>query len=252
MKNPNSQRRLFCMIGLSVGQSLTLKRVILLMISLFLLSCEDDDISLNNCSEVNLLELSESQKLFYDLAFNQEFGDDTDRLRKWSSNISFFVEGNPSQELRTELQEVIDQINNLNITYGFVEIDERPEADLIIFFGTSEDYVELIEPEARGFAEGTRGFTSIFWNSTFEITRASVCIDYINFPNFEILKHVIREEVAQSLGLINDTVLNNSSIFHQNIRNETYSESDLYFIEEMLSNNLLPGYCPNETFEIIE
>lgn len=227
-------------------------RLLLICSTLLLTNCSNEPVDAVKCSDIDLFSLNNTQQLFYDIAYNQEFGDDSERLRKWSSNISFFVTGSPTTELIGELNLVINQINNLNISYNFNEVENEADADLIIFFGTSLDYVELIQPEAAGFAEGSRGFTSIFWDSNFQIVNASICVDHISFPDITDLNHVIREELAQSLGLINDTVLDDSSIFHQFIQNQVYSDTDLFFIEEMLSNSLIPGMCPTEALDIIQ
>ncbi|WP_299368499.1 DUF2927 domain-containing protein [Winogradskyella sp.] len=210
------------------------------------LGCSNEPVGRSNCATVDISNLSETQLLFYDVAFNEEFGDGSERLRKWVGDVNFFIEGNVDSILLEELNSIISELNSTGNSQQLIEVNSQNEADLIVFFGTKEEYVAEIEPQAEGFAEGSRGFTSIFWDNNFRIVAASVCIDNVNFTQFEDLQHVLREELAQSLGLINDTVLDDSSIFNQFIQNQNYSPTDLEFIGQMLSSNLLPGMCPDE------
>jgi len=230
---------------------MNLFRIVAILTSLFVMSCSKDNLN-PACDSINLSQLNDEQALFYDLAFKEEFGDDSERLRKWDDDINYVIVGQLDSPLLLELNLVIDEINQTSANLRLVEVNTQQEADLIIFFGTKEEYIAEVKPQAEGLAEGNRGFTSIAWDNDFRIVSASVCIDNVNFTQFEDLQHVLREELAQSLGLINDTELNDTSIFHQFIQNQSYSDQDLQIIGEMLSNNLEPGMCPDEAIMVFQ
>ncbi|NRB50719.1 MAG: DUF2927 domain-containing protein [Saprospiraceae bacterium] len=102
-------------------------------------------------------------------------------------------------------------------------------------------------------AEGNSGFATIAWNDQNEIIRASACLDVINYADEQLYRHILREELAQILGLINDTETDDNSIFYQfNSNRTTYSAIDQQLIAYMLGNELKPGMCKSEIMEIIK
>lgn len=189
---------------------------------------------------------SETQALFLDLVFDQEFGQSAERLRKWNAPIQIFIEGSVTDKVQAEIDLVIAELNGLSTFIALSKVSTQEEANLRLFLGEKEDYVALVEPDAAGIAEGNNGFATIAWNNNFMITRASACIDVVNTTDSDRLKHIIREELAQCLGLINDTELDENSMFYQfssSVAN--YSQTDQKIIAAMLGNDLKAGMCPN-------
>ncbi|MEO0338017.1 MAG: DUF2927 domain-containing protein [Bacteroidota bacterium] len=194
-----------------------------------------------------------SQELFLDLAFDQEFGQSTDRLRKWEDDIYIYIEGQTEPEVLLAIDQVIQELNDLSTTIRLTTVAVQEEANLRLFLGEKEDYVALVEPAASGFAEGNSGFATIAWDQDNAIIRASACIDNVNFSDPSLLQHVIREELAQVLGLINDTTLDDKSIFYQlGSTQTTYSLIDQLMISYMLGDELSPGMCKEEVLDIVK
>jgi len=194
-----------------------------------------------------------AQALFLEIAFDQEFGQASERLRKWNSPIYIFIDGNPSDQILQEVEVVITELVALSTEIPIVEVDTREEANLILFLGAKEDYIELIEPGAAGIANGNSGFATIAWNTNYEIIRASACVDIVNFSGTEFIKHVVREEMAQTLGLINDTEEDPNSIFYQFANAATaYSKTDEQLITYMLGEELKAGMCKTEALGVVE
>ena len=238
-----------------VFKSTAKRSISVLALSLFFASaCEQDgDLVIDSCDEIaNFATLTEQELLFFDLAFNQEFGEGSERLRKWNTPIRIFVEGITSQEAMDELNVVVTELNALSTAIPIEIVGEMAASNLRFFFGTKEDYVRLVEPAAAGIAEGNSGFATIAWNNNNEIFRASACVD-IFVADEQELKHIIREELAQTLGLINDTVLDENSIFHQFIGDAiAYSNVDTEIIALMLGDALRPGMCQTEVIDVIQ
>lgn len=195
---------------------------------------------------------SQTQALFLDLTFDQEFGQASERLRKWDGPISVSIEGDPPAAVRQEVRRVMAELAALSTAIVIDTVATVGAANLRLFLGKMEDYVALVEPAAAGLAEGNSGFATIAWDDTDEITRASACVDIVNFPDPLLHRHVLREELAQALGLINDTELEEESIFHQFIDTRTaYSALDSLMIRYMLGDDLRPGMCPEAVMAIV-
>ena len=224
-----------------------------LILLVFLLSCDKEPLNVDCPSLPTSFVPTPNQALFLDVAFNQEFGQSTNRLRKWDQPIRFWFSGNPSNYARNEVELVVLQLSLLSTAISIEAALNEKEANLMLFFGPKEDYVGLIEPAAAGFAEGNSGFAAIAWNEQHQIIRASACFDIDESIDEDLQKHIIREEIAQTLGLINDTELDTASIFHQTISSTTaYSERDEEMIQYMLGNELEPGRCSFEVMEIVQ
>lgn len=152
-----------------------------------------------------------------------------------------------------EIDTVLQELSSLSTSIPLEKVANQEQANLRLFLGEKEAYVALVEPRAAGIAEGNSGFATIAWNDEFEIIRASACIDVVNFTDRNFLRHVIREELAQTLGLINDTELDDESIFYQFVNNSiAYSPRDEALIAYMLGNELAPGMCESEVMEVLE
>lgn len=230
-------------------------RISLLLTSLlflFLIACEEDAPTRPECAVMTPpTNLSLNETLFLDLSFGQEFGQMADGLRKWQTNINIFVRGNAPQETMDEIDLIIEELDGLSNSIRIRRTTDENSANHILFLGLKEDYVALVEPQAAGIAESNSGFAAIAWNANLEIIRASACVDIINFSPAQ--KHILREELAQTLGLINDTELVDNTIFHQFIdTTESYSDIDQAMIGFILSSELQAGMCLNEVLDIVE
>ncbi len=220
--------------------------------SLFFGSCTEDVEPV--CDELPASFMpTDFQALFLELAFGQEFGKASNRLRKWNMPIKIFIEGNPTANILDEVDLVISELYDLSTKIVISKVADKAQANLILFFGAKEDYVDLIEPKAAGIAEGNSGFATIAWNNNNEIFRASACVDIVNFDGEDFIRHVVREELAQTLGLINDSETEENSIFYQFTNDVTaYSETDKALIAFMLGVDLLPGMCQAEVMDVVE
>ena len=222
--------------------------------SLLLLTACEKEAVLSECDALpDTFIPNEVQSLFLEVGFGQEFGQSTPNLRKWNSAIRIFVEGPLSDTLAAEIEQVIAELTALS-TYIEIELVAMKEvSNCQLFLGRKENYVQRLEPNAEGIAEGNSGFASIAWNSNNEIIHASACLDIVNYTDQQLHKHVLREELAQVLGLINDTVFDDNSIFYQfDTDRISYSDMDRQLIAFMLGNELKAGMCKSEVIAIVQ
>lgn len=188
---------------------------------------------------------------FKEVALNAEFGNSFVRVRKWRAPIKYVVLGDPGPELVDELARVVAELNEL-IDVPMVEVFDQNEANLPIYFGSGEFYAANLEPNARDLISFNNGLVWIYWNSNVEIVRGSIYIDTVRNTDVGLQKHVVREEVTQSLGLLNDSFKYPDSIFYQNPSRVTeLSRIDRNVISTLYNPALLPGMTEAEVDEVL-
>ncbi|MDY6800609.1 MAG: DUF2927 domain-containing protein [Bacteroidota bacterium] len=168
---------------------------------------------------------------FYQLAFEREFQSTNHKLCLWTRNVSMELIGEHTCEdsaevarIKTELNELIDPIE-LNIV--------KNNGNLKIYY-VDHNYFNSLFP----ITLNTRGYFAVKWNRFFP--RGIIFVD----KNQSLLKrrHIVREEITQALGLMNDSQLYKKSVFYQGNSNITeYTEIDKQMIR-LLYNYKLPYY----------
>jgi len=216
------------------------------------MSCQED-LELPACPPFDETTLSQEQQVFVDIVFGNEFGNDVDRLRKWRRDISIYVPELPAPFLQNELDSIIREINGLSETIMLQQVQREADANMIVFFGDGATYVREYEEQAAGLTESNRGLFSIDWNrQTYEISRATVWVDTVNETDPDCLRHILREELTQALGLANDTDEYPESIFYSVYTcTPAYSELDKTYLVDFLSPSLRAGMCEAEVIGVL-
>ncbi len=181
---------------------------------LALASCREDTPQPNSGDASSALSDYQQQVVAYfkEIALGFEFGNASAITRKWRSPMRVFVGGQVSRELRDELTTIVSEINNL-ATDGFsVEVVvDSVQSNYYVFLGTGERYGALY-PSQSALVEDNWGLFSVFWNGQNEINRGHMYVD-TERANLEAQKHLLREELTQSLGLARDASIYPLSIF---------------------------------------
>lgn len=166
------------------------------------------------CSEAETFEeeaaVYNNQEIeyFFEIAFGSEFGGSLPEIHKWTENIRIKVIGDPTNEDLDSLDQVISELHSLIRTIFFDRVSLSSNID--IYF-TSVDKFASIEPD---YVPGNMGFFWGWWDETGAIYKGKILIatDGINQQE---RSHLIREELTQSLGLMNDSCCHEDSIFYQ-------------------------------------
>lgn len=178
---------------------------------------------------------------FKDVALGFEFGSASQITRKWKSTVKIFVDGDFSTDLETELTRIVTELNSL-FSDGFsIEIvSDVADSNYFLFFGTGEDYAALY-PTQTNLVGSNFGLFSIFWNGSSELDRAHMYVD-TERANLAAQKHLLREELTQSLGLARDSEEYPTSIFQAlwTTTNE-YAEIDKVLIRMLYSSEMVIG-----------
>lgn len=184
--------------------------LLLLFATFFAASCTKDSVT-PEPSELTPYDL-EVIEYFKDIALGFEFGGATEITRKWGSNMKIYVGGSPTVELLDELEQIRTEINDL-VTDGFAMeiVSDSTQSNFYIFLGSADDYVAIF-PGQAGQVESNWGLFNVFWNSFNQINRGYMYVD-TERANPTAQKHLLREELTQSLGLAKDSDEYPESIF---------------------------------------
>ncbi|ESA37004.1 sh3 type 3 domain-containing protein [Leptolyngbya sp. Heron Island J] len=189
---------------------------------------------------------------FDQVAFGAEFGASTQRINKWVTDIRIFVSGQYPDYLDTELTKIINEINTLSDSIQLSRTPSKQEANYLIHFGTGEEYSQ-IEPNARAYVDDNFGLLWIYWNGDNEIYKGSMYVDIVRTSDQAAQKHLLREELTQSLGLLNDSYQYPESIFYQDWTQTTeYSEMDKHLIEVLYSEQVRPGMTQQDINKVFK
>lgn len=188
----------------------------------------------------------ETLAYFSEIGFGAEGSKLDTRLSKWEENvITLGVYGNPQRSDIRFLYSIVDSINSI-LKFKKVSIDESQNNNqkIKIYFISRDEIVALYPHlEDRQFSIG--GFIK-YRKSFLHCFRPTKIIINGNMAREDRRKHVILEEVVQSLGLLCDSYSYTNSIFYQDYSADTVLASiDKELIDLLYNYNLPTGLQRN-------
>ena len=183
---------------------------------------------------------------FTEIALGTEFGDEVPVIKKWTENIRIKINGEPTE---ADLQTINDIANNLSKLISDIKIKlvENKE-NLTITFSPESDFSE-IDPN---YVPTNYGFFWALWHDdNYVIYNASILVASTDITQQE-RSHLIREELTQSLGLMNDSNKYNNSIFYQEWTDVIeYSEIDRAVIKLLYLKKVKPGMSKEQVLKVL-
>ena len=146
---------------------------------------------------------------FLDIAFGSEFGGATPLLRRWPSGSGPLIRlnGTPSAGDREVLDSVMAEINRLAPDLDIELVADFPTVEM--HFVPQSEFATLL-PQAP---PGNNGLVWLWWGEDQYLVRSVVLIS--TATDEALRAHIIREEVTQMLGLLQDSFRYPESIFYQ-------------------------------------
>jgi hypothetical protein len=167
------------------------------------------------------------------VAYGSEFDGGNTSLSKWNQDINIYVVGEKRDYLMSELNDIVSELNGLISTINITIVDNESDANFFILFGSSQDYNNY-DSESIGYTEHNQGLFIAYGGEN--LTKATMYVDIKRTTRDDAQKHLLREELTQSLGLCNDSYDYPESIFYQGWTETTeYTELDKELIQ-MLYN----------------
>ncbi len=193
---------------------------------------------LNGCGSVPVAQVQTQEEIdyFLEIAFGTEYGESEARILKWNADVHIQVFGDPTPEDLASLSEVIFELNNL---IQGLELTIVPQDPNITIHFLPEDHFKEAE---SNYVPVNFGFFWTYWhNENLELYSANILIASDQISQLE-RSHLIREELTQSLGLMNDSDKYDKSIFFTGwTETQKYSELDQKVIRTLYSPDVKSG-----------
>ena len=223
-----------------------MKKTLLLLVIL-ITSCTKEP----NNSEVNELvpEYSNTEiiEYFKSIALGFEYGDSSEITRRWEEDINLYLGGDITNENFNEIKRIIDEINELiTIDISLNIVNDSINSNHYLYIGGSQEYNEI-------FQDNIINQIGSFWtywdsNNLFFYCRAFVDSSVSQIQQ----KHLIREELTQSLGLARDSYTYPESIFQQRSTLTTeYTKIDRELIRLLYHPEMSAGLGADEVENVI-
>lgn len=211
-----------------------------LLAILAIVGCRSDDEPIQPSS--NIPELTTEQQYFLRISLGGELGNIPSVVKKWNQDVRIFVVDTTYAELMEELDRIVTEINDLSTTITLRQVATRAESNYLIYFGNAQTYATGYEPAAAPFVEDNLGLFWIYWDGSYRIKRGSMYVDTERTQSLDCQRHLLREELTQSLGLMQDTNDFPASIFYQRWTCEPqYADIDKQLIRWQLSEEIEAG-----------
>ena len=188
---------------------------------------------------------AETLEYFFEVALGSEFGNfSTSIIRKWQNDLTIELHGNPTISDLEELERIITEINELQSGVRLRITDSNGSVQLHF---TTPDEFSLFEPN---YVAGNDGFFWTYWFGA-HIVRAHI---FVNVEQEEIFRnHLLREELTQSLGLMNDSTRYEDSIFYQSWTDTNeYSFLDQTLIQILYRDDVRAGMNREALIEVLQ
>lgn len=186
-----------------------------------------------------------THQYFLEISLGSEFGNRQARIKKWRQDICIRVNGQPTKIDLQTLRQVTEELNGLITPDIKLSCDD---SNVDIYFIPEKKFSET----DKNYKPGNLGFFWTRWDpATYEIYHARILISSIGITQEE-RNHLIREELTQSLGLMNDSLRHPDSIFYQPWSRVTrFSATDKTIIKLLYWEDIQPGMNRSDIIQLL-
>ena len=182
---------------------------------------------------------------FQEVALGAEYGSSSRIVRKWGGDVLIKVHGTPSERDLEALAEVMDDLRRLMAGRRIEIVSE--DANLDLHFAPESTFHE-IDPN---YEPTNYGFFWVWWGRDNQLVRSRVLISTTDISQ-DARSHLIREEITQSLGLMNDSWRYPESIYYQGwTRTTRYAPIDQIVIEMLYRDEIRPGMTEAQALAVL-
>jgi hypothetical protein len=180
---------------------------------------------------------------FNEIVSKTEFNNETS-INKWDKDLKIFVcdvvddslySKNKDSDvitLKTELLLIINELNTYINTVSIKVVEDCDSANFFIYLG-SESWYNKSVPKSVNYTKNNLGLFMVSKLGSI-IYKGSMYVDLYRTETILEKKHLLREELTQSLGLFNDSWEYPESIFYQGWSDVTeYSNIDKEIIKQL-------------------
>ena len=179
------------------------------------------------------------------LAAEMVHGGDATLIQKWDVPIYYYINGDPTDEDLVALQEFEQWVNTVDGFPGMYPTEDLGQANLKIYFCTQQELLNIMGPNFDGLDGAVT-----YWYSDNAIYNANICIrtDLSQY----LRNSVIKEELYNGLGPINDTSLREDSIIFSGYSEpQQLTDADKLIMALLYDPNIQCGMNAADCAEII-
>jgi hypothetical protein len=173
----------------------------------------------------------ETKRYFNEIALKTEFDGDRESVSIWTTDMKIFVDGEKPEYLMDELRKIVGELNGIIDPINIKIVTNKNESNYVVYFGSHTDFKNKYKLSTPQRLDNNWGYFQVSTNS------GMMYVDLYRNNDEVSHKHLLREELTQSLGLFNDSYKYPESIFYQGWTTTTeFAQIDRELID-MLYNN---------------
>ena len=194
---------------------------------------------------ITSVPLAEALDYFFEIAIGMEYGSGSQVIFKWSRDPTIQVHGSPTTDDLDTLSRVISELNEL---VGGIRLELVQDNATVDFHFEPESRFPSILQE---YVPGNKGFFWTWWDGP-EIVQATILIASDQAVSQVSRSHLIREELTQALGLMQDSNRYPESVFYDRWTTVTeYAEIDREVIRILYHDSVAPGMTRDEVMSLL-
>lgn len=173
----------------------------------------------------------ETVEYFDEVAMGTEDGRRYDHVTRYTTDVKIYMEGHQPQYIVDELNSIVSELNGIINTVDVQVTNSKSDANMVISIG-SLDKIKNEYPVFKNtiYQNANAGF-SIGMNYS------NVFLNTNNIRSVQHAKHVLREELTQAMGLMNDSYKYPESVFYEGVSETTeYAPIDRELIDILYNN----------------
>lgn len=173
----------------------------------------------------------ETVEYFDEVAMGTEDGRRYDHVTRYTTDVKIYMEGHQPQYIVDELNSIVSELNGIINTVDVQVTNSKSDANMVISIG-SLDKIKNEYPVFKNtiYQNANAGF-SIGMNYS------NVFLNTNNIRSVQHAKHVLREELTQAMGLMNDSYKYPESVFYEGVSEVTeYAPIDRELIDILYNN----------------
>ena len=176
-----------------------------------------------------------------EIGLGSEFGDGAEVVIKWVKDVRILVAGSPTEADLAALDATIADLNRVIDSVTVSRVAVGP-SELTAHFAPLVEFDQIL-PQ---YVPGNDGFFWVSSNSANELTDGTMLIR-TDVGDQAYRSHIVREEVTQAFGLMNDSFRYDDSIFQQAWTAVTdFAAIDEVIIALLYRPEVRPGMAKNE------
>jgi hypothetical protein len=153
---------------------------------------------------------NQTKEYFNEVAYGREFDNsENNSLYKWETDMKIYVDGEKPEYLMSELRKIVSELNDIINPIDIKIVSSKSESNYVIYFGDNKTFDQKYDLYSPELLDHNWGYFELYYGT------GVMYVDLYRTKNIESRKHLLREELTQSLGLVNDSYKYPESIFYQ-------------------------------------